>query len=82
MEIKVSCFEVRINEDEEHDYNWAILRINVPATDGPKGSLLFGEIEVMAHDINNLKRRQRDLYLDIDRRFKKLESDVAQLKAQ
>ena len=46
MEIKVSCFEVRITEDEEHDYNWAILRINVPATDGPKGSILLGEIEV------------------------------------
>jgi len=55
MEIKVSCFEVRINEDEEHDYNWAILRINVPATDGPKGSLLLGEIEVrVPNRITNL----------------------------
>lgn len=35
---------------------------------------MFGELEVMSHDINKLKQRQRELYLDIDRRFQKLES--------
>ena len=35
---------------------------------------MFGELEVISHDITSLKRRQRDLYLDIDNRFKKLES--------
>ena len=38
---------------------------------------MFGEIEVMSHDISTLKRRQRDLYLDIDNRFKKLEAQSA-----
>ena len=35
---------------------------------------MFGELEVVTHELNALKRRQRELYLDNDRRFKKLES--------
>lgn len=35
---------------------------------------MFGELEVVTHELNSLKRRQRELYLDNDRRFKKLES--------
>ncbi|NOX43484.1 MAG: tol-pal system protein YbgF [Gammaproteobacteria bacterium] len=38
---------------------------------------MFGELEVITHDINGLKRRQRELYLDNDRRFQKLESNDA-----
>ena len=36
---------------------------------------MFGEMEVISHEIGNIKRRQRDLYLDIDRRFQKLEAE-------
>ena len=36
---------------------------------------MFGEMEVISHEIVNIKRRQRDLYLDIDRRFQKLEAE-------
>lgn len=35
---------------------------------------LRGEVEVQANSINGLKQRQRDLYLDIDRRLRQLES--------
>jgi len=35
---------------------------------------LRGEIEVQNHDLENLKKRQRDLYLDIDRRLHRLEA--------
>ena len=37
-------------------------------------SLLRGEIEVQGNDINEIKKRQRELYLDIDRRMRALES--------
>ncbi len=36
---------------------------------------MFGEMEVISHEMGNIKRRQRDLYLDIDRRFQKLEAE-------
>ena len=36
--------------------------------------LLRGEIEVQGNDINEIKKRQRELYLDIDRRLRDLES--------
>jgi tol-pal system protein YbgF len=36
--------------------------------------LLRGEIEVQGNDINEIKKRQRELYLDIDRRMRVLES--------
>ena len=36
--------------------------------------LLRGEIEVQGNDINDIKKRQRELYLDIDRRLRGLES--------
>ena len=42
---------------------------------------LRGEVEVQTNSIEGLKQRQRDLYLDIDRRLRQLESGVvAQLK--
>ena len=37
-------------------------------------SLLRGDIEVQGNDINEIKKRQRELYLDIDRRLRGLES--------
>jgi tol-pal system protein YbgF len=37
-------------------------------------SLLRGEIEVQGNDINEIKKRQRELYLDIDRRLRDIES--------
>jgi tol-pal system protein YbgF len=36
--------------------------------------LLRGEIEVQGKDINDIKKRQRELYLDIDRRLRDMES--------
>ncbi len=36
--------------------------------------LLRGEVEVQGNDINEIKKRQRELYLDIDRRLRDLES--------
>ena len=35
---------------------------------------LRGELEVQAHEVSQLKKRQRELYLDIDRRMSKLET--------
>lgn len=37
---------------------------------------LRGEVEVQTNSIEGLKQRQRDLYLDIDRRLRQLESGV------
>lgn len=37
-------------------------------------SLLRGEIEIQGNDIGEIKQRQRELYLDIDRRLRDLES--------
>ena len=34
---------------------------------------LRGEIELQSHDINGLKQRQKDLYVDVDRRMRRLE---------
>ncbi len=39
--------------------------------------LLRGEIEVQGNDINEIKKRQRELYLDIDRRLRDLESGAS-----
>lgn len=36
--------------------------------------LLRGEIEIQGKDINEIKKRQRELYLDIDRRLRDIES--------
>ena len=36
--------------------------------------LLRGEIEVQGNDIDDIKKRQRELYLDIDRRLRDIES--------
>jgi tol-pal system protein YbgF len=38
---------------------------------------LRGDLEVQANDLNGLKQRQRDLYLDIDRRLQQLETSAA-----
>jgi len=35
---------------------------------------LRGDLEVQGNDINGIKQRQRDLYLDLDRRLQKLET--------
>ena len=37
-------------------------------------SLLRGEMEQQSHDVSELKKRQRELYLDIDRRLRDVES--------
>ncbi|MCP4335564.1 MAG: tol-pal system protein YbgF [Gammaproteobacteria bacterium] len=37
-------------------------------------NLLRGEIEVQGNDINDIKKRQRELYKDIDRRLRDMES--------
>jgi len=39
--------------------------------------LLRGEIEVQGNDINDIKKRQRELYLDLDRRLRDIESGAA-----
>ena len=38
---------------------------------------LRGEVEVQGHTLKQLKQRQRDLYLDVDRRLQQLESGSA-----
>ena len=40
---------------------------------------LRGEVEVQTNSIEGLKQRQRDLYLDVDRRLRQLESGVVAL---
>ncbi len=42
---------------------------------------LRGDLEVQGNDINGIKQRQRDLYLDIDRRLQQLETATANAKA-
>ena len=37
-------------------------------------NLLRGEIEVQGNDIDEIKKRQRELYQDIDRRLRDMES--------
>ncbi len=45
-------------------------------------NLLRGEIEVQGNDINQIKKRQRELYQDIDRRLRDMESrTVSQVPA-
>lgn len=43
---------------------------------------LVGEIEVLGHQISGIKKRQRDLYLDIDRRVSQVEQSQANLSKQ
>jgi tol-pal system protein YbgF len=40
---------------------------------------LVGQMEVLNHDINNIKKRQRELYVDIDRRITQVEQKTAEL---
>lgn len=42
---------------------------------------LQGEQEAVTHSIEGIKQRQRDLYLDIDRRLQQLEASVSQMQA-
>jgi len=42
---------------------------------------LRGDLEVQDNDINGIKQRQRDLYLDLDRRLQRLESAAASAPA-
>jgi len=42
---------------------------------------LRGDLEVQGNDISGIKQRQRDLYLDVDRRLQQLESATAAAKA-
>ncbi len=47
-----------------------LVRLNSLQSDS---QVLRGEMDALAHELNNMKQRQRDLYLDIDRRLGKLE---------
>ncbi|HED39795.1 MAG TPA: tol-pal system protein YbgF [Chromatiales bacterium] len=40
-----------------------------------------GELEMQRHEFEGIKQRQRDLYLDIDRRILQLEKSVSQVKS-
>ena len=44
--------------------------------------LLRGEIEVQGNDINDITKRQRELYLDIDRRLRDIESGATASSGQ
>ena len=44
-------------------------------------SILRGEVEMQTHTLKNIKKRQRDLYVDIDRRLLKLERGGASAAA-
>lgn len=41
---------------------------------------LRGEIETFSHELEGIRQRQRDLYLDIDRRLREIEVSLSQLK--
>jgi len=43
---------------------------------------LRGDLEVQSNDISGIKQRQRDLYLDIDRRLHQLETAAAAMASQ
>lgn len=42
---------------------------------------VVGNMETQAHNVDEMKKRQRDLYLDIDRRLQQVEKEVEKLKA-
>jgi len=42
---------------------------------------VVGNMEIQAHKIDSMKKRQRDLYLDIDRRLQQVEKQLENLKA-
>lgn len=50
-----------------------LMRLDTLQTDSQS---LRGEIETLVHDLEGLKQRQRDLYLDIDRRLRQLEESA------
>lgn len=41
---------------------------------------IVGNMEVQTHEVETMKKRQRDLYVDIDRRIQQLELQVKELK--
>lgn len=41
---------------------------------------ISGDVEVQMHDVSTMKNRQRDLYLDIDRRLGKMEKTLSEIK--
>jgi tol-pal system protein YbgF len=43
--------------------------------------MLRGEVDELRHEIENIKRRQRDIYLDVDRRMQQLESGASEQAA-
>lgn len=43
---------------------------------------LVGNMEVQTHEVETMKKRQRDLYVDIDRRLQQLDKQVNELKAE
>ena len=45
-------------------------------------SRLRGQIEVLANDINNAQKRQRDMYVDLDTRLRRIEQNNAAKKEQ
>lgn len=51
-----------------------LMRLDSLQTDS---QALRGEIETLVHDLDGLKQRQRDLYLDIDRRLRQLEENAS-----
>lgn len=42
---------------------------------------LRGSVETIGHELEGLKQRQRDLYLDIDRRMREIEVSLGQIKS-
>jgi len=45
-------------------------------------SRLRGQIEVLANDVNNAQKRQRDMYVDLDTRLRRIEQNSASKKDQ
>ncbi|MDK2122515.1 tol-pal system protein YbgF [Parachitinimonas caeni] len=73
----------RLNKVETQLQNQKLLEL-VNQIEGLNGELakLRGQIEVLTFNIDNLQKRQKDLYVDLDSRLRQLETPPAQTNPQ
>jgi len=73
----------QVAQAEQNPSNRGVVQLlnQVEALNGEL-SRLRGQIEVLANDINNAQKRQRDMYVDLDTRLRRIEQSTAAKKEQ
>jgi tol-pal system protein YbgF len=73
----------QVAQAEQNPPNRGVVQLlnQVEALNG-EVSRLRGQIEVLANDINNAQKRQRDMYVDLDTRLRRIEQTNASRKDQ